>query len=893
MKGNTNQKTSVKSAQVEQLYASGKISLFSSILLSLILAYVQKEVIASFTVYSWLLFAFFIAVVRFWLIYAYQHRQLESLNSGRIWLSRYRLGVMFNGLTWGAASFFMFTEHDMQHQMFLMFMLAGISAGGIVALSADLISSAIFLVLILIPIASRQFMSGESLSIAMGMAAVLYLAYMLLSSRNINKTLTDNIVLRLESLAREDALRLNEERYRLLLNHSPVGIFHYDANLSITYCNKRLANMVKTPVKKVVGFDISNLMNKEIHSLMIDTLNGNVNQYEGEYKTLRGKTRLWIGMTCAPARDTADNTVGGIAIVRDISKQKRVEEMLRIGAIAFETQTAMLVTTSSFIILRVNQAFARLSGYSTEELIGKTPQLFSSDQHDRAFYNSIFTTLKKSGNWQGEVWNRRKSGLVDPEWVSISAVVSPEGKTSHYVMSFSDVSENKDAMAEIHRLAYYDPLTQLPNRRLLRDRLNQELANAAQSKFFGAILFLDLDSFKALNDARGHNAGDQLLIEVAQRLRAEVRRNDIVGRLGGDEFVVIMANLSKNIEQATSISQQMGEKLLALIAKPFDIDGYEFFCSTSIGIRLFREQESVDELLRHADLAMYEAKAGGRNTFRFFNPTMQISVTSRANMEKDIRTALEQNEFVLYFQSQEISNRKIIGAEILLRWLHPRRGLIMPAEFIEIAEKNNLILQIGQWVIEAACAQLKAWEKNQSTRFLQLGVNVSARQFRQPDFVDKVIEAIEKHQIKPDLLNFELTESLVIDNISDTITKMHELRKIGVRFSLDDFGTGYSSLSYLTQLPLDQLKIDQSFVHNINADSKDSIVIQTIIGMAHNLGIDVIAEGVENDIQRIFLESHGCPAYQGYVFSKPVPIEQFEKLVMDRDLKPNFASKAL
>jgi len=366
---------------------------------------------------------------------------------------------------------------------------------------------------------------------------------------------------------------------------------------------------------------------------------------------------------------------------------------------------------------------------------------------------------------------------------------------------------------------------------------------------------------------------------VSQRLRAVVREDDIVGRLGGDEFVVLLEDLSAEAEVAAMLTKQVGGKVLEALAHPYHFDDYEFHCTASIGIRLYLEQESAEELLRHADLAMYHAKTAGRNTLCFFDPAMQAMVNARADMEKDLRRALEQNQFKLYFQSQVHSNGQVVGAEVLLRWQHPDRGLSSPLEFITLAEKTGLILPIGQWVLEAACAQLKAWEGTTHTRHLQLAVNVSARQFRNPDFVAQVQQALSSNAANPDLLKLELTESLVLDDIDDTIVKMHALREIGVRFSLDDFGTGYSSFSYLTQLPLDQLKIDRSFVRNIGVKSTDAIIVQTIIGMANNLGMEVIAEGVETEAQRVYLERYGCTLCQGNLFSKAVPVEEFEQLL--------------
>jgi diguanylate cyclase (GGDEF)-like protein len=418
----------------------------------------------------------------------------------------------------------------------------------------------------------------------------------------------------------------------------------------------------------------------------------------------------------------------------------------------------------------------------------------------------------------------------------------------------------------------------------LEDRISQALANASRNLRYGAILFLDLDNFKVINDTRGHAVGDLLLVEVARRLNHIVRKGDTVARLGGDEFVVLLEDLSADMQQATVLVEQVGEKILNNLALPYLFESYEFHCTTSIGISVYCDQKECseknsEELLRHADIAMYQSKKAGRNTLRFFDPAMQAAVSSRAALERDLRNALEQGQFLLYYQSQVYHNGEIIGAEVLLRWRHPERGLVSPLDFIPLAEDTGLILPIGQWVLDTACQQLKLWENHAGARHLQLAVNVSARQFHQTDFVKQVQQTIARHGINPVLLKLELTESLVLDNVDDTIAKMNRLKAIGVRFSMDDFGTGFSSLAYLTRLPLDQLKIDQSFVRNMGVKPRDAVIVQTIIGMANNLGMEVIAEGVETEEQRAFLERHGCSTCQGYLFSKPVPIEQFEALL--------------
>ncbi len=449
-----------------------------------------------------------------------------------------------------------------------------------------------------------------------------------------------------------------------------------------------------------------------------------------------------------------------------------------------------------------------------------------------------------------------------------------------YIGSCIDITQKKSAADEIERLAFYDPLTGLPNRRLLQDRLKLALAASHRSGRQGALLFIDMDNFKTLNDTLGHDFGDLLLQQVAQRLESCLREGDTVARLGGDEFVVMLEDLSEHAIEAAAQTEMIGDKILTILNLPYRLIVHNHHSTPSIGATLFSAHpQSVDELLKQADIAMYQAKASGRNALRFFDPQMQIGIDARVALEADLRKALAKNQFSLHYQPQVYHNDSVIGAEVLLRLNHPQRGLIFPADFIALAEETGLILAIGKWVLETVCAQIKIWEGNEQTRHLQLAVNVSAKQFRQPDFVDQISGILQHSGINPERLKLELTETVVIDNIEDTILKMKALRAIGVHFSMDDFGTGYSSLAYLTQLPLDQLKIDQSFIRNISVKPSDSVIVQTIIGMAKNLGMEVIAEGVETEVKRAFLERHGCPAYQGYLFSKAVPIEQFESLL--------------
>ena len=556
--------------------------------------------------------------------------------------------------------------------------------------------------------------------------------------------------------------------------------------------------------------------------------------------------------------------------------QEEREAALRVAAIAFETEEGMMVTDENAVIIRVNQAFTRITGYSAEDALGAKPTLLSSDRQDHEFYARMWERLRRFNSWQGEIWNRRKNGEVYPEWLTITAVIGKDGEVTNYVGTFVDFTERKKAENEIHLLAYYDPLSQLPNRRMLLDRLRQAVSTSVRNHTGGALLFIDLDNFKTLNDTKGHGIGDLLLIEVAKRLQGCVRDGDTLARFGGDEFVLLLEGLSADGAHAAVQARSVGEKVLEALSQPYQLEGNEFHSSSSMGITLFIDyKDKLDELLKQADTAMYEAKKSGRNTLRFFDPVMQEELEVRAQLEVGLREALRKQEFRLYYQMQVNNAGCILGAEVLLRWIHPERGLIPPMQFIPLAEETGLILPIGTWVLESACRQLKSWESQAHTRELQLSVNVSGRQFRQADFVAQVSETIKRNAIDPLRLKLELTESIVLEDVDDTIAKMQALRQIGVTFSMDDFGTGYSSLSYLTQLPLNQLKIDQSFVHHIGTKASDSTIIQTIIGMANNLGMEVIAEGVETQEQCDFLEANGCVLYQGYLFGKPVPLDEF------------------
>jgi diguanylate cyclase (GGDEF)-like protein/PAS domain S-box-containing protein len=588
---------------------------------------------------------------------------------------------------------------------------------------------------------------------------------------------------------------------------------------------------------------------------------------------------FWLSLSWVPIHDAQGRFSGFRTSGRDITERKQVETELRIAAVAFDSSEGMLITDAHCVILRVNSAFIDSTGYSAAEVIGLTPRVLRSDRHDDAFFDAMWETIQCTGGWRGEIWDRHKNGEVHAKWLTITAVLGADGGVTHYIASQHDITERKKVEQKIEQLAFYDPLTNLPNRTLLLDRLNHAMTTSKRNRAFGAVLFVDLDHFKTLNDTQGHDKGDLLLQQVAQRLAHCLREGDTVARLGGDEFVVVLESLACGAREAVTETTIVGTKILAALSELYQLGGVVHRASASIGATLFCGHESsIDDVLKQADLAMYKSKETGRNTLRFFDPAMQTSVLARAAMESGLRGAIEEHQFVLHYQAQVDADGGVTGAEALVRWRHPERGLVAPNEFIGLAEETGQIVALGHAVLGAACIQLAAWARQPALADLTIAVNVSVKQFREPDFVATVQELLRRTGANPHRLKLELTESLLVDNMQAIVNKMHALKAQGVGFALDDFGTGYSSLAYLKRLPLDELKIDQSFVRDILLDPNDAAIARTIVALAHSLGLGVIAEGVETLAQRDFLASAGCHAYQGYLFSRPVPLEAFEAL---------------
>lgn len=569
-----------------------------------------------------------------------------------------------------------------------------------------------------------------------------------------------------------------------------------------------------------------------------------------------------------------------VILTRDITQRVKNETELRIAAVAFETVQGMLVTDEHNRILRVNQAFTDITGYTPEEVIGHTPAIFSSGQHGPEFYRQMWQSITQRGHWQGEIYNKRKSGHLYPQWLSISAVRDGEGRISHYVASISDITQRKKDAEQINHLAFYDALTGLPNRRLLAERIGQVQAAGHRGGTLGALIFIDLDNFKDINDLWGLPVGDQLLQQAAQRLNKAVRETDTVARLGGDEFVVLLGELSSEPGQAATRLEHLAHKLLSVLEQPYVHESHILRGSASMGLVTLADHSlSADELLQQAELAMYEAKSAGKGKIRFFDPEMQEAVAERLRLEEDIIRGMEAREFCVYFQPQVDHDKGIIGAEALVRWRHPQRGVLAPGAFIRVADEAGLMNRIDSIVLQRACEQIASWSRLPAFADFTVSINVSAAQLYQPGFIDDVLEVIKLTGADPARIKLELTESMLLNDMPKAIERMRILKSHGIRFAIDDFGTGYSSLHYLQQLPLDQLKIDQSFVRVLPEDENSLSIIQAITAMARSLKLEVIAEGVENQAQRALLHANGCSLYQGYLFSRPEPAAVIERMM--------------
>jgi len=579
--------------------------------------------------------------------------------------------------------------------------------------------------------------------------------------------------------------------------------------------------------------------------------------------------------------DERRSFIGYVLDITERKERKRSEEQLNLAATVMESSVAISIADPNGTILRVNEAFTEITGYSAQEIIGKNHNILSSGRHDKKFYRSLWSVLINEGYWEGEIWNRKKSGELFPECISITAVKDGAGTITHYVATSQDISERKLAEQRIEQLAYLDPLTNLPNRRLYFDRLTQELSHARRLKNFGAVMFVDLDRFKQINDSLGHSVGDSILVETARRMAVVLRDGDTASRLGGDEFVALIPNLGNELETAFINAGKVADKLFAELSKPYELPSRELVVTASIGIILFPdEQRTAEDVMKQADMAMYQAKESGRNSYHFYRPSMQQEIEDRYELEQQLNRAIREQQFTLYYQPKINQQGGIVGAEALVRWNHPELGLIFPDEFIPTAESSQLIIPMSEQIIQIAADDLNQWiEKKLIDDKFVLSINISATHFSQSEFEESVVGNLVLKGADLSRIELELTEGVVIKDYDKTIEKMSALSALGIRFSIDDFGTGYSSLQYLHRLPINTLKIDRAFVKDVVTDSGSQIITKTIISMGRNLGLELIAEGVESASQRQFLEAHGCSQYQGYLFSRPLSEPDFREFL--------------
>ena len=681
-------------------------------------------------------------------------------------------------------------------------------------------------------------------------------------------------------IAREDITEQQIAELDLLavLDESGDAIWISNDNGDFVYANPNAI--------KLTGHTQEELNHLRFTDLIYEERPGELLEYLSLTQYSRFTRREWLlhkkDRSTVCVEITTGQLPGGrmIALARDLTEKIAMEtERFKLFQAVEQSPGCIIITNLDAEIEYVNGAFLKKNGYHRDEVIGKNPRILKSGKTPAYLFREMWAKLVQGETWQGELIDVTKNGQEYIQLTTITPIRQGNGNIINYIAIGEDITSRKKGEERIFELAYFDQLTGLPNRTLLLDRLNQVIAMSARSGVYGALLFIDLDHFKNINDTLGHQKGDLILKQVADNLMLNLREGDTVARFGGDEFIVLLSNLGTDSDIAASKTKTAALKLLTSLNQTYQLGEVAHHSSASIGVTLFNGKESSsDQLLKQADLAMYKSKKAGRNSVRFFDPSLESAMKQHATLEDDIRQALDQGQFVLHYQGQFNSRDKLTGAEVLVRWQHPVQGMMSPALFIPFAEETGLILPLGNWVLETACKLLASWEKIPRMNKLVLAVNVSALQFRQSDFIETVVNIIHKSGANPQRLKLELTESMLIENLDDIIHKMLSIKELGVGFSLDDFGTGFSSLSFLKRLPLDQLKIDQSFIKDVHSDPNGAAIAKTIVALGKSLGLNVIAEGVETVEQREFLSNAGCHAYQGYLFSRPLALTEFEEL---------------
>ena len=674
---------------------------------------------------------------------------------------------------------------------------------------------------------------------------------------------------------------LEQQRLLEVLESSPDIVSQADAQGNLLYMNRAGRLLLAWPEDaRVEDFSIQDMHPPEVGSHILSEYLPQVVQHGSAVFETRFLTRdgreLATSQLILAHHDAHGKITHYSTVARDMSEQSDLMRRMFLSDKVFTfTNEAIMITDAENRIVQINHAFTQLTGYTAEEVYGQNPRILASGKHDTSFYEDMWHALLEEGHWHGEVWDKRKDGSIYPKWVNINCIVDPNThQVVNFVALFSDISERKQQEDHIRRLAFHDPLTGLPNRLLFQDRLVQALAEARRDDHLVALMFLDLDRFKDVNDTLGHHVGDLMLREVSARIQQSVREIDTVARLGGDEFVVILTRIRDSRDPAP-----VAEKILEAISSRMTLAGTEVFANSSIGIALYpNDASSAEELMKSADAALYHAKDKGRGNFQFFTAELNRAAHERVRLDHALRSALERAEFELHYQPKiDLASRKVVGCEALLRWRHPHWGMVSPAEFIPVAEETGMILPIGAWVLREAAWQAADWARKGYP--VRIAVNLSARQFADPTLVQSLAALLEQQQLPAHALELEITESTMMDGVAHAAQILRDIKDMGVSLAIDDFGTGYSSLAYLKTFDIDKLKIDQSFIRDIHSDPNDAAIVRALVVLSHELGLEVVAEGVEDEAQLDFLQALGCDIAQGYYFSKPLPAAAFLEFV--------------
>jgi diguanylate cyclase (GGDEF)-like protein/PAS domain S-box-containing protein len=911
------------------VYSNASPSLIASLLNSIILVYLLWPALDGELLIAWFLATGLINLFRFYLSFRFNRIQPDnsSIDSWSTWVLT---GALLAGLGWGAAGYFLFAVDSLPHQVFLSFVIAGTTAGALPSLGANRTAIISFIFLATLPLAYRFFLVSHEFSMGMGAMTLLFTILMSTVAKRFYSNLTDMLIERYRRRKAQRRDRARNQVLELLSKGAPLKEVLETLIRDVEQDNPqmRCAILLLDEDGKHLLFgaapSLPATFNRCIHGLEIGPQPGPC----GTAAHTRQRViieDLWTDPNGARYREMLENLalrsscsepilssngrlLGTFDIFQphahlpDDEELSTAQDAVKLAAISIEryqtgealrlaasiyqnTSEAMMITDEKNRIISINPAFTKVTGYG-DEVIGEDPECLGSGAHDEGFFRELWSSLNDTGEWRGEIWNRRKNGEQFIEWLTINTIYDSGGEVHRRVSLFSDITERKKTDALIWRQANYDSLTKLPNRRLFTDRLEQGIKVAYRENKNMALLFLDLDRFKEVNDTLGHHIGDELLVEAARRIKACVRESDTVARLGGDEFTVILKEL-RDLSPIGGIAQAIIDSL----SEPFKLRDEQAFVSASIGVTVYPEDGLLaEELLKNADQAMFAAKQNGRNRVNYFTKSMQAAAQQRMRLIQDIHQALDEDQFSVHYQPiVALASGRIHKAEALVRWKHPEQGFISPAAFIPVAEETGAIHEIGNWVFQEAAQRIKAWRSTYDPDF-QVSINKSPVQFLAEGAVkNEWLEYLRQQEVTPKGVVIEITEGVLLKANANCYERLHHLRQAGMQVAIDDFGTGYSSLAYLKRFEIDYLKLDKSFVDNLETDASDHALSEAIIVMAHKLGIRVVAEGVESEAQRTILKKIGCDYAQGYLFAKPMPADEFELLLQNEADKANCA----